>query len=124
MIVAMLTARHISVSIARPWREVYDFASMPENLALWAAGLDATAQISVTPRNEHGVIDHDVTLPDGAVVHVPLRVIANGTGAEVIFTLFQLPQMTTQDVDRDAAAVAADLVTLKSLLEGPAWRKS
>ena len=117
MMRAMLPARHISISIARAWREVYDFACLPDNLAKWAAGLDAAAQVSVTPRNDYGVIDHDVTLPDGAVVHVPLRVLANGEGAEVVFTLFQLPQMTVADVDRDAAAVAADLRTLKELLE-------
>ena len=120
----MLAVRHISISIARPWREVYEFASLPGNLAQWAAGLDAAAQVSVTPANELGVIDHDVTLPDGEVVHVPLRVIANGDGAEVVFTLFQLPQMTREDLERDAAAVAKDLQTLQHLLEGPAWRRS
>jgi uncharacterized protein YndB with AHSA1/START domain len=29
----------ITVRIARPWREVYDFASAPENLPRWASGL-------------------------------------------------------------------------------------
>lgn len=117
MMRTMLPVRHISVSIARAWREVYDFACLPENLTKWAAGLDASAKVCVTPRNDLGVIDHDVTLPDGAVVHVPLRVIANGEGAEVVFTLFQLPQMSAVDVDRDASAVANDLRTLKNMLE-------
>lgn len=113
----MLPVRHISVSIARPWREVYAFASSPANFPLWADGLDGDARVEVTAANELGVIDHDVALPDGTTVHVPLRVIKNGEGAEVIFTLFQLPQMTAHDVNRDAAAVARDLRTLKALLE-------
>lgn len=116
----MLPARHISVSIARPWREVYAFASSPNNFQLWAAGLDASAKVEVSPNNDYGVIDHDVSLPDGTVVHVPLRVVANGEGAEVVFTLFQQPSMTARDVDMDAAAVANDLGTLKRLLETPA----
>lgn len=115
----MLPARHISVSIARPWREVYAFASSPANFPRWADGLDGEAKVEVSPTNDFGVIDHDVVLPDGTTVHVPLRVIANGEGAEVVFTLFQLPQMTLRDVDRDAAAVAKDLQTLKALLEQP-----
>lgn len=115
----MLPARHISISIARPWREVYEYAASPENLPKWAAGLDENAKITVAPPNEFGVIDHDVRLDDDTLVHVPLRVIANGEGAEVIFTLFQLPRMTARDIEHDAAAVASDLATLKSLLESP-----
>lgn len=32
-------AKHISVSINRPAKEVYYYASNPENLPEWAAGL-------------------------------------------------------------------------------------
>jgi uncharacterized membrane protein len=32
-------AKHISVSINRPAGQVYEFASNPENLPKWAAGL-------------------------------------------------------------------------------------
>ena len=32
-------SRIITVSIDRDWREVYDFASIPENFQRWAAGL-------------------------------------------------------------------------------------
>ena len=39
-------SRHVSRLIARPWREVYDYAADPRNLVHWAAGL-ATA--TVTP---------------------------------------------------------------------------
>ena len=30
------------------------------------------------PRNEYGVLDHDVTLPSGEVVYNPMRVIPDG----------------------------------------------
>jgi hypothetical protein len=114
----MLPARHISVSIARPWREVYDFASSPANFPRWADGLDGEAKVEVSPTNDFGVIDHDVVLPDGTKVHVPLRVIANGNGAEVVFTLFQRDGMSDDEMARDAAMVSRDLAGLKALLEG------
>ena len=31
--------RMITVAVDRNWREVYDFAAIPENFARWAAGL-------------------------------------------------------------------------------------
>ncbi|MET0292534.1 MAG: hypothetical protein ABW136_09240 [Steroidobacteraceae bacterium] len=112
------------MSIARPWREVHAFASSPVNFPLWAEGLESGAVISVSPNADYGIADHTVELPDGTRIHVPLRVIANGEGAEVIFTFFQLPAMTAQDVERGAAAVATDLATLKRLLERPPQRES
>lgn len=68
-------------------------------------------------RNEYGVLDHDVTLPSGETVYNPMRVIADGTGCEVVFTLRRQPGMTDDDFARDADAVSADLATLKRVLE-------
>ena len=102
-------SRTISVTIARPPGEVYDFASVPENLPSWASGLGpagacdgadwvtrmevGTVRVRLAPRNSLGVLDHDVTLPDGTVVSNPMRVVPNGTGSEVSFTLFRRPEM-------------------------------
>jgi hypothetical protein len=47
-----------------------------------------------------------------------MRVIANGTGSEVLFTLFRLPDMTAEAFARDAEWVERDLKALKALLEG------
>jgi hypothetical protein len=70
-----------------------------------------------TLRNDFGVLDHDVTLPTGETVHNPLRVISDGDGCEVVFTLRQRPGMSDEDFQRDADSVALDLATLKSLVE-------
>ena len=70
------------------------------------------------PRNDLGVLDHDVTLPTGEVVHNPMRVIADGSGCEVVFTLRRRPGMSDDEFGEDAAAVAADLTRLKQVLEG------
>jgi len=125
--------RHVTETIDRDWREVYAFASAPENLTRWAAGLGSALaqgdgdwiidgplgriQVRFVERNDFGILDHYVTLPDGLECYNPLRIVANGTGSEVTFTLFRLPSMNDEAYAADAAAVARDLATLKSLLE-------
>jgi Polyketide cyclase / dehydrase and lipid transport len=128
-------SRHVSVRVDRPAREVYEFAADPDHLALWAAGLGGPVRRSDgglvvdTPggavtvvfvgRNDLGVLDHVVTLPSGESVYNPLRVIPDGAGCEVVFTLRRRPGMSEEAFDDDAAAVLADLATLKRLLEDP-----
>lgn len=128
-----MRSRHLSVVIARTVDEVYAFASDPDHLPRWAAGLASSpvarvgddlvvsspmgeVRVRFTPPNDHGVLDHVVTLPDGTTVLNPMRVVAHPDGAEVVFTVRQL-QMSEAELERDAALVAADLVALKVLLE-------
>lgn len=66
---------------------------------------------------KHGILDHDVTLPDGSVVHNPLRVLRNEEGSEVVFTLYRLPGVTDEEFERDAGMIVTDLEQLRSLLE-------
>ena len=127
-------ARTISVAIDRPPREVYDFAVVPENLPKWATGLGTSgeragdewvAQTAQGPlrvrfvgRNELGVLDHHVTFPEGTVVYNPMRVVANGSGSALSFTLFRRPGVTDEQFAADAAWIERDLKALKQLLEG------
>jgi hypothetical protein len=63
------------------------------------------------------VLDHEVPLPSGEVVYNPMRVVPDGEACEVVFTLRRQQGMTSEEFERDAATVAADLATLKRLLE-------
>jgi hypothetical protein len=129
-------SRHISRVIAASPESVYDFAANPDNLALWAAGLaqaDVVRQgelllvespmgevtVRFAPRNDFGVIDHDVTLPSGDVVNNPVRVLSHPLGAEIVFTVRQLG-LSDEEFDRDCATVAEDLGRLKELVESGA----
>lgn len=127
-------SRTLTVRIERDASAVYAFASQPETMPRWAAGLGSAVEregeawavqtpqgrlrLEVAPPNAFGVLDHRVTLPDGSVVEVPMRVVPNGSGAEVLFTLFRQPGMSVEDFERDADLVRADLAALKRLMEG------
>ena len=112
-----LESRTLSVRIERPVADVSAFLADPKNFAAWAAGLDLEQEIVFSQPNPFGIADHTVLLPGGGEVYVPLRAIRNGTGAEVLFTLFRQPEMTDAAFARDAEAVQKDLVTLKGVLE-------
>ncbi|WP_167102332.1 SRPBCC family protein [Mycobacterium sp. DL592] len=128
-------SRHISAWINRSAADVYRYAADPAHLPEWAAGLSRgtltrvgdtwVAQspmgeitIEFTPANDLGVLDHVVTLPSGEPVFNPLRVVPAGDEwCEVVFTLRRRPGMSDDDFLQDAAAITADLATLKRILE-------
>ncbi|MFC0626266.1 SRPBCC family protein [Kribbella deserti] len=130
----MSTSRHVSVFIGRSAKDVYAYAADPAKLPEWAAGLSGSIEqvdgvwiaespmgkvvVKFAESNEYGVLDHEVTLPSGEVVYNPMRVIPDGTGCEVVFTIRRRSDMTDDDLTRDADAVQADLLVLKNLLEG------
>jgi hypothetical protein len=130
---SLIRSRTVSQLVLRPADEVYAFASDPDNLPAWAAGLvngtvtsdgDALVlespmgRISVrfVPHNEFGVLDHDVTLPSGATTNNPFRVIPHPNGAELLFTVRQV-DLTDDEFERDIQAVAADLARLALILD-------
>jgi hypothetical protein len=129
----MSESRHLSVHVDRPAAEVYRYAGDPARLPEWAAGLaGGIAQVDgewvadspmgrvlvrFVPANDLGVLDHDVVLPDGTTVTNPVRVLADGDGSEVVFTLRRQPGVDDAAFEADAAAIAADLATLKRVLE-------
>jgi hypothetical protein len=126
-------SRQISESIDRPATEVYDYVADPAHLPEWAPGLGSSVEnvdgrwfvetpagragLAFVERNEFGVLDHEVTLPSGDVIYNPMRVVPNGDGCEVVFSLRRLPGMSREDFERDAGLVQADLTRLKQILE-------
>ncbi|MBN9061746.1 MAG: polyketide cyclase [Rhizobiales bacterium 65-9] len=130
----MLPTTTFGISINRGWRDAYESIWRPEAFAQWAAGLaranlrrdggvwkadgpQGPIVIRFSDHNEFGVMDHWVEAGDGVEISVPLRVIANGDGCEVLITLFRLPLMDDAMFAADAAAMKRDLAALKSSLE-------
>ena len=126
-------SRAITVRIDRPFDQVYDFLVAPANWNKWAFGLGRNirrsrdgwiadsgggiAKVQFTARNSFGVVDHTVIRPSGQRVYVPMRLIANGSGCELIFTLFREPEMSDAQFATDSEFVQRDLTGLKKLLE-------
>lgn len=68
-------------------------------------------------------MDHYVdTGGEDGEVYIPLRVIRNGDGAEVMLTLFRQPEMSDTKFAADAKWVARDLQALKTLVTRGAKR--
>ncbi len=125
--------RNLSVSINRDARDVYNFVCVPENFPRWASGLGKSlkrvngewvaetpggpVQVRFTERNEFGILDHWVSPKPGLQIYIPMRVIPNGSGCELTFALFRLPDMSDEQFAADAEWVMHDLNSLKNLLE-------
>lgn len=129
----MLEARTISVAIARRWDEVYEAVWRPQDFPKWASGLSASSlvregqrwramgpegpiHIRFTDHNAFGVMDHHVDVGVGPEVYVAMRVISNGSGAEVLVTVFRQPAMSEAKFAADADWVMRDLLALKALV--------
>jgi hypothetical protein len=123
----------ISERINRPMDEVYAYAVDPANLPEWAPGLGSAVEnidgrwyidapmgrvgFAFVGRNALGVLDHEVVLPSGDVIYNPMRVIPDGDACDMVFTLRRSPDMNDEEFERDANAVAADLASLKRIME-------
>jgi hypothetical protein len=125
--------QHLSISVARDARRAYDFLSRPENFPKWASGLAGSLEktgcewLAQTPagplkvrfseRNDLGILDHWVSPQAGGEIYIPLRIIPNGEGCELVLTLFRQPGMDDEKFAADAAWVRRDLKAAKKLLE-------
>jgi hypothetical protein len=128
-----IESRTITVHIDHPFGKTYQFLVNPTNWSQWAFGLgknirrskggwiadsdEGIVSIRFTPRNSFGVLDHTVIRSSGQRVYVPMRLIVNDRGCELLFTLFREPKMSDAQFASDAGFVQRDLDGLKKLLE-------
>jgi hypothetical protein len=125
---------HVSI-LARPG-EVIAFLVDVHNWTTWAPWIRAVRRSSdrgwtldtdagplalrfVEP-NALGVLDHEVTLPSGAITLNSMRVLPNGSGSELIMVVFQSPDVSADQFVRDVEAVRHDLARIKTLSEAMA----
>jgi len=125
----------ISETVAAPAHAVYEFARRRENLHRWASGLASAdieqegdhwvvadspmgrIQIRMAPKNDFGVLDHDVTTPDGVTTRNAFRVTPVDEGCALTFVVLRAAGADDGAFERDAAHVAKDLRALKALVE-------
>ena len=128
-----MESKIITASISAIAARVYTVASNPANMPQWAPAfvksianvngewiIDSNlgkVKIEFAPANPFGMLDHVVTLPDGRAFNNPMRVVPNGAGSLVTFTLFRQDGMSDAEFERDAAMVESDLQALKRVVE-------
>lgn len=126
--------------VARSAHEVYAFARRMENLPAWASGLASgivqrdghwvaqspmgEVRVEMAESNAFGVLDHDVTLPNGVTVHNAFRVTPAGSGCLLSFVVLRLPGTSPEAFESDVAHVGKDLKALRALLESGAKTES
>jgi hypothetical protein len=112
---------------------VYGFISNLANLPRWASSTfpsikEASGEwfvdtpqgqnkVMLAERNNFGILDHYLKLTSGVEVYVPMRVVKNGGGSEVMLTVFQTPEMSDLKYAEDIKTVEKDLNHLKTILE-------
>jgi hypothetical protein len=133
----LLKSRTLSVSINSKPKTIYEFVLNLENFSRWAKMAcrsikllngewiaetpQGQAKVRITERNDLGILDHYVRLLSSPNidedVFVPMRIVQNGDGSEVIFTVFQLPDMSEDKYAEDIKMVEQDLQNLKRTIE-------
>lgn len=123
--------------VARPLPEVVEVAADPRRLPDWAAGLAGAevtpseqpgvwvtdspmgrALVRFTGGDDPGVLDHEVTPPDGSTTLNRFRASSCAGGIELVFLVEPAAGASADDLARDAAMVRVDLERLRELLEG------
>lgn len=129
----MLPSRTLSITIPRNWLDLYETIWKPEYFSKWASGLSCgtmepegnywktrgptgTVKIRFTPHNPYGVMDHWINTGSGKEIYMPMRVIANEQGAEVLVMIFRQSLMSDEKFEQDIAHVKRDLDCLSRLL--------
>lgn len=129
----MTNSKTLNISIKSDPKTVYEFISNLENLPKWAPSTFPSIKevngewlvdtphgknkVMLTEKNNFGILDHSVNLVSGVEVYVPMRVLKNGTGSEVLLTIFQTPEMTDEAFIQDIKMVERDLNHLKTIIE-------
>ena len=131
----MLKARTLTVEIARPADEVYDFLVDPANLAGWtlvqngrpapSAGANSwaydgprgTVIVHFTPANPFFVLDYRMQVGPQVIHAAYVRIIRNGAGSVLTYTSVQQPMVSDAMFASEEEWTMSDLLVLKTLME-------
>ena len=131
----MLKARTLTVEIARPVEDVYNFLVDPANLAGWtlvqngrpepAAGPNSWAYdgprglviVHFTPPNPFLVLDYRMQVGPQVIHAAHVRVIRNGGGTVLTHTSVQQPVVSDAMFASEEEWMMSDLLVLKTLME-------
>ncbi|HEV7274767.1 MAG TPA: SRPBCC family protein [Devosiaceae bacterium] len=127
-------SKTISLPIARPLAEVYEFLLEPRNYPRWAAALSGglehvegrdwraetpygTVTMRFSERNAFGVFDHSVFGEGEEPMTRRARVVPNGDGCELLYTMFKRDEQSVEAFESEVEWTATELAVLKTYLE-------
>lgn len=131
----MLNSEVITVSIVRPYAEVYKFCADPLNFGRWNplpnAPMEALGAneylvdlpqgrrvMRFMPQNNFGVLDYQVYEQGQTSGPTrPLRVIPNGAGTDLQMTWFQQPGVSDEQFRSEVEWTRSDLLRFKTFIE-------
>lgn len=131
----MLNSVVVTVSIARPYAEVYDFCADPLNFGRWNLLPGALLEpiggneylvdlpqgrrvMRFMPHNDFGVLDYQVYTPgESSGLTRPLRLVPNEAGTDLQMTWFHQAGVSDAQFRSEVEWLRADLLRLKSFLE-------
>jgi uncharacterized protein YndB with AHSA1/START domain len=132
----LLKARTLTVEIARPPGDVYNFLVDPANLAGWTLvnngrpepkagprswaydGPRGTVLVHFTPPNPFLVLDYRMQVGPQVIHAAFVRIIPNGAGTVLTHTSVQQPLVSDAMFASEEEWMMSDLLVLKTLLEG------
>lgn len=121
-----------SVSIAAPAGEVFGFLADPENIPRWAPGFasairpdgerwivtNSAGELPVVIASDAGAGTVDILRDADRTTGAFARVVPNGAGSEMLFTLFFSPRTPEDAVAGQMATVDEELATVRKFAEG------
>ena len=123
-----------SITIDCEPSQVLNFVSDPSNLPLWSKSFclsirqeqgqwiaqtpQGPIRIRIATHRQLGIADQFLSPAPGVEFMIPTRVVANGTGSEFIFTLFQPDNLSEVEYQQEVTLVEQELQLLKQILEG------
>lgn len=126
------SAEHISLYIDCHPAQVYEFLCAPENISQWSRDLNGPVEqvengwifdssqgpvkVCFSLRNEFGVLDYSLTFTSGEVYQLPMRVLPNGCGSELVMTIWIADGTSHQDFLRYKQMVKEDLIAIKDFI--------
>lgn len=131
----MLKTRTLTVEIARPPGEVYEFLVDPANLARWTLvqngrpypeagphswaydGPRGTVLVHFTAPNAFFVLDYRMQVGPQVIHAASVRVIRNGANTVLTHTSVQQPVVSDELFASEEEWMQSDLLVLKTLME-------
>lgn len=129
----MQSSHTLSLAIPRNWVDLYETIWKPEFFPKWASGLsqtllepdgsswrgkgpNGTIKVRFTEHNPYCIMDHYIDTGMTKEIFVPMRIVANCAGSQVLITVFRQPLLSDERFNAELERVNTDLQRLHTLL--------